>query len=574
MLTKTGKRLCLLLAAVLLIVPLTQTSAETVWGPYEYDAITGTGETKADLLPSVGFSKAQKQGYELLNGLANAFLKVFNALYVNPRGVKSADAFDGSVYPSGRDAYRTSPDEGAGWKAGFASASLVPPDFEPGKYYIGRSLTNMPAEGVYDDCRVRAAAVDDGAGEGPVVFAVVDGLGVTGGDTLEVRKAVLDWAEANGIRISAVNLSATHTHTGLDTQGVATESIYKLLTGSIRNLFNIRGEKRLENAERFKAYYVKTVTETVKAAIEDMRPGTLSYKAVDLSANIMDKRGLVDTADIPLTPVFRFDPADGTQGIYIADIPCHPTSFDSSYHLVSADYVYYTEMRIKEKTGYSFLFFQGAAGMLTRKNTGVNAGALPEEERMGANVRNTGRIFADRILAACADMETLPPVLNVRYSTSLFSPTNGVLLLALKAGLVNEPAYRTGLSPNDISVVLELGYVEFGGRVGLCLFPVELYPEVFYGTSIINGGDYAAVSWTGKEETNPVPAALAPRAGVDLFAVHLTNDSLGYCVPDADFAFLGHILGDDNADEVLSLGKGTAKAVTEQFADLMGSIPQ
>jgi hypothetical protein len=455
---------------------------------------------------------------------------------------------------------------------GYASASLVPPDFEPGKYYIGRSLTNMLAEGVYDDCRVRVTALDDGTDGGMVIFAVVDGLGVTGGDTLAVRRAVLDWAKEKGLPVAAVNLSATHTHTGLDTQGVASESIYKLLTGSIRNLFGIRNEKKLENAERFKAYYVSTVIGAVKAAVADMRPGRLYYTSLDLGENIVDKRGLVDADRIPATPVLRFDPADGSAGIYMADVPCHPTAFDSKYRLASGDFVYYTEMRIEEKTGRRFQFFQGAAGMLTRHNTGVNEGALPEEERMGASLRNTGRIFADRILAAEAGMEELPPVLNARYSTALVKPTNGVLLLALKAGLVNEPACRTGLLPNEISVVTELGYVELGARLGLCLFPVELYPEVFYGTDIINHGDYAAVSWTGKNETAPVPAALAPRPGIDMAAVHLTNDSLGYCVPDADFAFLGHILGDDNADEVLSLGKGTAAAVTGQFAALMESI--
>ena len=119
--------------------------------------------------------------------------------------------------------------------------------------------------------------------------------------------------------------------------------------------------------------------------------------------------------------------------------------------------------------------------------------------------------------------------------------------------------------------MLEEGYVELGGRVGLCLFPVELYPEVFCGTQTYTK-DYAAVSWDGGDWTQPVPARLAPRGGIDMYAVHLCNDSLGYCVPDNNFAFFGHIIADEVADEVLSLGKHTASAVVNGFKELMDSL--
>ena len=195
------KRLSLRLTAVVLVTALlvsvfAATAAARTYGPYEYDAITDTSEGASDRLESVSFSPAKKRGYEILNGLANAFLQVFNGLYINPREIPAAKKLDMSGYLPGRTEYRTAPAENAGWRMGYASKTLVPPDFEPGKYYIGRSLTNMLAEGVYDDCRVRATALDDGTDGGIVIFAAVDGLGVTGGDTLAVRKAVLDWAAA------------------------------------------------------------------------------------------------------------------------------------------------------------------------------------------------------------------------------------------------------------------------------------------------------------------------------------------------------------------------------------------
>ena len=568
---KTLVKCAAALLALLLALPVCAPAFAAQYGPYEYDAFARP-EGESERLPSVSLPKWQKGLYEALNKAADAFLRVFNAFYINPKSVLPADKMDTSLYLPGRSVYRKTAAQNAVWRLGYASLSLIPPDFEPGKYYIGRSLTNMPAEGVYDDNRVRVCALDDGVGDGLVIFAVADGLGVTGGDTLAVRRAVLEWARARGVKIASLNLGATHSHTALDTQGVATESIYKLLTGSVRNAFGITGEKRLENGERFKQYYVETVISAVKQAVTEMRPGRLYYKAVNPNGLIMDKRGLIAKADVPAIPVLHFIPNGGGAGAWIADIPCHPTAFDSSYHLASGDYVYFTEQRIEEKTGDRFLFMQGAAGMLTRCGTAVDTSKLPEEERMGASLRYTGKAFADLILNACGEMEPLEPVLNAKFSVSLLQPENGVLLLALKAGLVNDTAYRTGLSPNALSVPVELGYVEFGRRLGLCLFPVELYPEVFYGTSIINDGDYDAVSWENRDFSAPVPALLAPAAGVDMFAAHLMNDSLGYCVPDVDYAFLGHVIADDNADESLSLGKTTASKICAQFEALMQTV--
>ncbi len=546
-------------------------AAERTYGPYEYDSIANNYPLDDEVPRSTTMNGLQKAFYNGLNAAADVLLRAICAVYPSPADWKNVKEWDGAGFLPGRETYSTEAADANRWRVGYASRSIIPDDFEPGKYYIGRDLSNRLAKGILDDNRVRAAALDDGSGEGLVLFAAADALGVTRADTITVRENVLAWAKQENIRIASINLSATHSHSAIDAQGVATEAIYKLLTTGFKTVLHIQKDKKLDNAERFKEYYLNAVTAAMEDAVRDMRTGTLSYAKVDTSSHTHDKRGLIRPEDLPQAAAFRFVPDDGSAGIYIADVACHPTSFGAGNGLFSADYIAYMEQRVEEKTGCRFLFMQGASGQVSRRNVGVDESKLPEEERLGAETRYMGKVFADMILEA--ETEELPAVLNVRHTQFLYTPTNYLLVLAVKAQLVNDQVYtdRLGLRCH---VVLEEGYVELGGRVGLCLFPVEMYPEVFIGTKTMAGGNYAGTSWDGGDWTYPVPAQLAPRGGIDMYAVHLCNDSLGYCVPDNNYAFFGHIIGDEIADEVLSLGKPTASTVVTGFQKLMDDVKQ
>ncbi len=566
------KSVAVLLSALLLFSAMSTGgfAAGTEYGPYEYDEIATGPEGAREPVKSASMTGAQKFFYNALNTIADGLLRVIVGLYPAPSTWKNVDEFDDTYYLPGRETYATEAAEGNFWSVGYGSRSIIPDDFTADKYYIGRDLTNRLAQGINDDCRVRAAAFDDNSGEGIVIFAAADALGVTSADTLAVRENVIKWAEEQGVKIAALNLSATHSHSAIDAQGVATESIYKLLTAGFKNMFRIDKDKRLENAENFKKFYIGAITEAVEEAIGDMKAGKLYYAKVDFDGYHVDKRGLIADEDLPDTAMFKFMPDDGSAGLVMADIACHPTTFSAGNGLFSGDYIYYMEQRIEEKTGCRFLFTQGASGQVSKKNVGVDESKLPEEERLGATTRYVGKVFADLLIGS--EPEELAPVLNAKYTNFMYTPTNLILALAVKAQLVNNQVYRDGLGLRNIKIAMEEGYVEFGGRVGLCLFPVELYPEVFRGVGIINGGDYAAVSWDGGDWDAPVPEQLAPREGIDMFALHLCNDSLGYCVPDNNFAFFGHIIGDEIADETLSLGKNTASTVVSEFEKLMNNF--
>ena len=60
-----------------------------------------------------------------------------------------------------------------------------------------------------------------------------------------------------------------------------------------------------------------------------------------------------------------------------------------------------------------------------------------------------------------------------------------------------------------------------------------------------------------------VPGYAAPAAGKN--RPYVTNDALGYVVTDNNFAFMGHIIGEEIADEVLSVGKHMGSFVVEEY---------
>ena len=140
--------------------------------------------------------------YEILNKLVYVLVSGIMSIYADPADWKWAKDYTADGFMDGRDNYQTEAGANNKWSLGYASASLVPDDLTEQKYYIGRDLTERIAQGVYDDMRIRSVAMDDNSGNGIVVYAAVDTLGVTNADTISIRKGVLAWAEENGIEVA------------------------------------------------------------------------------------------------------------------------------------------------------------------------------------------------------------------------------------------------------------------------------------------------------------------------------------------------------------------------------------
>lgn len=505
---------------------------------------------------SVGDSLA-KGFYDTLNVIVEKLVSMICKIYPNPADWQKLSDYDSEEvgFLSGRDTYQTEASEGNYWSLGYASRSVLPEDANEGKYNLGRDLTNKIAKGVYDDQRVRVAVIDDNSGEGAVVIGAIDALGITSTDTRAIRKAVLAYCEEQGIEVASINISATHAHSVLDTQGVSTEFFKKLL---MNFAYNAMGKTDslpgMESADYFKEYFIAQSVEAVKDAVADMERGKLYFDEIDFSEFIKDKRGLISKEDIPETAALYFVPDSGSEATYITDITCHATSFSASNGLVGSDYIYYMDQYIKEQSGANLVMVPGAVGQVSR-DLEVDTTGMTEWEDKGASSKALGTEFAKLVLAADFS-EELSPVLNATHKEIFITPENSILVLACEVRLVNNKVYvddnGNALMPS------EMGYIEFGNRFALALFPGELYPEVFWDDEITNGTTWDDATWAYDSLSEAVE-------GVTIYPVSITNDALGYVLTDNNFAFMGHIIGEEIADEVLSVGKHMGSFLVEEY---------
>ncbi len=523
---------------------------------------TSVAVSAADSAASSISDSISKGFYNALNVVVEGLVSAICKIYPTPPSWLNISEYDSDEigFLAGRDTYRTEAADGAYWSLGYSSRSVLPDDVDSGVYNLGRDLTNRYANGVYDDQRIRVAFIDDNSGDGAVIFGAIDSLGVTSTDIRTIRKAVLEYCDAQGIKVASINISATHTHSALDTQGVSTEFFKKLL-GNV--VYNAMGKEEslpgMDAPDSFKAHFIAESVEAVKEAIDNRESGKLYFSAVDCSEYIIDKRGLIAQEDIPDTAAFCFVPDDSSSAkTYITDISCHPTSFSAGNGLVGSDYIYYLDEYIKNEDGGNLVSVVGALGQLSREIE-VNTEGMDEYEEMGASAKTLGYAFGEKILAADFGTE-LEPILNVTHKELFIYPENSILLLACQIRLVNNRCFVD--ENGEVCMATEMGYLEFGNEIGIALFPGEFYPETFWGDDIAGNPSWDGTEWPYGSLFNSVN-------GVKVYEASLTNDAIGYVLTDSNFAFMGHIIGEEIADEVLSVGKHTGSYLVSNYLDMI-----
>ena len=528
---------------------------------FEFPDISGifAGLAKIDSLDAF-VSNLTKVLYNVLNIVVEKLVKSICNIYPDPVGWEPIDNYTGENFLPGRSVYQTSAAQGNYWSLGYASRSIIPEDVENGSYYIGRDLMNKKAIGVYDDQRIRVTVIDDNSGEGAVVLGVIDSLGVTSTDVRSIRAGVLEYCAENNINVASINITATHCHSALDTQGVSTEFIYKLFANGLNNKLQWFDELPfLEAPTYFKEYFIEQSIIAIEEAFDDAESGSMYFDSIDASEFIEDKRGLVSKEDIPEIASLYFVPDSGSEATYISDISCHPTSFSANHNLISSDYIYYLDQYIKETEGANFMMLQGAVGQLSRDNIVGDTTGMDEYESWSASTKELGINFAKLILAADYSIE-LDPILNAVHKDIMVNSENSILVLACETKLVNNMVYYD--ENGDPVMASEIGYVEFGHKVGFALFPGEFYPEVFWGSDIIGDTNWDGSEWPYESLANSVD-------GVSVYCVCLANDAIGYVLTDNNFAFMGHIIGEGTSDEVLSAGKHIGSFLVGGYIDLV-----
>ncbi len=509
-------------------------------------------------------SETEKVLYNVLNVIVEVLVKGICAVFPDPNGWEDISKYDADEvgFLKGRDTYQKEAKENASWELGYAWRSLVPDDIASGRYYIGRDLTNRFAKDVYDDQRIRITAIDDNSGEGIVLWGAIDALGVTSTDARTIRKALVEYCEEKGIDVASVNITSTHSHSSLDTQGVATEFFRKLFGNQWRHFLGIEAElPGLEAATEFKQFFINQSIEAAKEAVDNMEAGELYFSEVDTSDIIKDKRGLIKGEDLQDMAVLKFVPANAeSKTTYIADITCHATTFSASNGYVTGDYIYYLDEYLNKEDNANVVMVAGPLGQVSKeyyKEFEVES----EYEAICINAKGIGYEFGRRILET-ASWEALDPILNVQHKELFITPENSILALACDIELVNNTIYTDGFIFKKYIMVTEMGYIEFGNKVGFALFPGELYPEVFLGNEITGN-----VTWDGTEW--PYDSLADSVEGVKVYAVSLANDAIGYALTDNNFAFMGHIIGEGIADELLSVGKHIGSYYVTNYLELI-----
>ncbi len=318
----------------------------------------------------------------------------------------------------------------AQWHLGYANTSLIPDDYDNGTYYIGgyigieNGFTNV-VEGIAeipgigkDDMKARCMAISDGTGNGTVLFAVIDSIGITNADIKDIRELLADYAKDNNI--VSINVSSTHCHSGIDTEGLWTKNLAKLISNGVISGTGSDGELQEGTNPAYMAWMKEKVANALINAHRDMKPGKLTYTTKDIGQDYFqnknrpssgeivgrDSEGNLITnngdknfkTEISMTNIerFIFTPDDTTaKPTMILNMAAHPDvaglpTESNSGREISGDYVFYCGYYL-EKAGYNFMFFQGAiAGIyMARSATGDNIETkqrVEESQRFGFEI--------------------------------------------------------------------------------------------------------------------------------------------------------------------------------------------
>ncbi len=474
---------------------------------------------------------------------------------VSDKGVPYINRYDNRGFLEGNGYFLNKPAENTKWEAGFSKASVIPPVKE-GDYYIGGYLAFPPNKmnGIMNEQMVRAFAISDGSGRGIHVFAVIDCIGISGTDIRDIRLLLSDLISERNIL--SINISATHCHSGIDTDG---------LWGNLPEIFR-HNKKEVKKGKRakpisgknegFMLYLKKTAAKTIRQAVENMTAGEMYFAQLPIGDFVRDKRPPYVTVN-DLTNL-RFVPDNGEKEISIVFMAAHPVCYGDRQREASRDFPGYMCDKMEE-LGLEPMFIQGAeAAVATDRGPHIPSGLTTDE-----GIRAYGEAIADYV----ADYDKsaykkLSPLINVTVSELFLPADNKVLELAAKLRIVNNSLIKITMADDgnkddksyDLNLVTEVGFAVLGQELSIAMVPGEMMPEIAIGGAF---PDWA--SYTGKNWDKP---SLKEILGTEIAVAGLCNDFIGYIVPDNDY---GSVFAPLHYEEAVSAGERTASNIISAF---------
>lgn len=520
--------------------------------------------------------------------------------------VADYDSFELSEYGNfyeGTGEFLDEPAAGAVWQLGYSEQSIMPADFGEKPYAKGAYLPYMFGDAMYTDddgqaeeLRVRTIVMSDSSGRGNVVFAVLDAMGICNADVRLIREALSDFAAANNI--VSINVSATHIHTGIDSQGVWTDPVGVLFN-------NITSDEVKYGVDRsFLQAVIDGTKRSVIEAVGDMKTGSLYYSSMDIADYVRDR-----TAPIAIdTNLYKleFIPFDSAaEPTLIASFGCHPESssydwktkdengktvFDKNF---SADFVWYME-KVINAAGYNFIYIQGDVCTATSSrgltSDGLDATAHDSALRYGYELgyialtmnmnrqqrieinRKTGDRLGVQQHAGEADYtvwydgletvaaESVKPMLNIRTRQFTVEIENNAMAVIGKTSISDNFVLSDGKKYYTVS---EVGYMEVGDSFKVYISPGETFGELLMGGSGLEGFPYDSIRDT---------------VGEDVIVFDLMNDAAGYVANDANYVMLGlqynELTGELDSDSwcLISYGKHAASTFISNFYEVVDSV--
>lgn len=486
---------------------------------------------------------------------------------------------------------------GAKWSLGQSSMSLVPENWEEYDLFLGGFIseqnffTNDVRE-VLDDMKVRVIALNDGSDRGTAVFATVDSIGVSNGDIRHIRGLLEDFAAKNNI--NSINLFSTHTHSGIDTQGLWTDIFRKWPKNIFSALTGIIETEQGTDPEYMEFFYSK-VCEAITEAVDSMTEGTMTFARKDIGERYFSNKNRPSTSSLDTElKRFVFTPDDSSvTPTIILNMSAHPdvvglaTDDDPTKgHGISGDYIYYIGETINN-AGYNFMFFNGSiAGIYIgrisakadlRVDIAANYGREIGKMVLGMTMSESEILADDYLMSLNLTAEQteghnytpwyedwepvteteLDPILNIKLAQVEVHVTNPVIKAAGKLGVVN---YLIKKSGRDYYVTTEIGYMELGKDVKVAFVPGEICTDLIYGgNQLTSEGSVNSKDYEGK--------TLCEIFGDDVIIFGLANDAVGYIVPENDYCMA---LAFGHYQELLSLGKEEATTMFEGYEKLVG----
>ncbi|MBR3768681.1 MAG: hypothetical protein IKL10_10660 [Clostridia bacterium] len=543
--------------------------------------------------------------HKLLGGFADS-------LNDGPSFINASD-YDSRYFYSGSDKFRKNPTKNACWMLGYAIADLTPYDFKERDYYLGGYLTpdngfNNKIQTIVDKMQCRIIALDDNSGNGTSFFATIDCIGTGNSDIKLIRRRFADlmkYAHPEA-KIASVNVFSTHAHSCVDTQGLWTDTLSKVLHNKKKNK---KGKGTyLSGADSEFMYALATkVADGLLRAYEDMTTGTMSLAQKDIGDNYFNNKNRKSATSL-VTKLTRlvFTPDDSTKTpTIIATMGAHPdvaglptSDGEGTGRDLCGEYIYYMGETVN-KAGYNFMFFNGAICAIYMSCGASNDGVTFNHryERSIRFGRELGRITLaltktlDEIMSVpvlydkneiekdtkdaernnekytlwCENWEpvketAVKPLLNIRIKEVHLSVTNPLIQIV---GKLNLASYKVLREPDGTyTIVSEIGFLQIGKDLNIVLVPGEFCAD------LLTGGDSLKAEGAYNNVDFPYPP-LTEIFNKDLIAFGLANDAIGYIVPDNDY-----VLGEFNNHyhELIGIGKHAGSTIIKAFMEMKAEL--